>query len=174
MIYIMECNCLIRPIVYIIKVIYNLLKIMVPVGLILFGMFDLIKAIISKNDDGIKKSQNSLIKKVIAAVFVFVIFIVVDLTLTILERNDIEVGDWLSCWQNPGTVDSSCTNIESIGGQTVPGGIDSSGGSSSSNKTEAQKIEDCYSRCRNRGGSDTYCTNQCNANPNFDLRDDND
>ena len=110
MIYFLECDCLIRPTIYIIKTVYNIVKILVPVGIILFGMLELIKAIMSKDDTAIKKTQSALINKVIAGVIIFFIFIVVDLSLSLLEKNNVDVGDWLSCWQNPGTVDSSCTN----------------------------------------------------------------
>ena len=89
MIYFLECDCLIRPTIYIIKTVYN-------------------------------------INKVIAGVIIFFIFIVVDLSLTLLEKNNVDVGDWLSCWQNPGTVDSSCTNKQNQGGNSVNGGIDPS------------------------------------------------
>ena len=124
MIYFLECDCLIRPTIYIIKTVYNIVKILVPVGIILFGMLELIKAIMSKDDTAIKKTQSALINKVIAGVIIFFIFIVVDLSLSLLEKNNVDVGDWLSCWQNPGTVDSSCTNKENQGGSIVHGGIE--------------------------------------------------
>lgn len=126
MIYFLECDCLIRPTIYIIKTVYNIVKILVPVGIVLFGMLELIKAVMSKDDVAIKKTQTSLINKVIAGVIIFFIFIVVDLSLTLLEKNNVDVGDWLSCWQNPGTVDSSCTNKQNQGGNSVNGGIDPS------------------------------------------------
>ena len=124
MIYFLECDCLIRPTIYIIKTVYNIVKILVPVGIILFGMLELIKAIMSKDDTAIKKTQSALINKVIAGVIIFFIFIVVDLSLSLLEKNNVDVGDWLSCWQKPGTVDSSCTNKENQGGSNVHGGIE--------------------------------------------------
>ena len=124
MIYFLECDCLIRPTIYIIKTVYNIVKILVPVGIILFGMLELIKAIMSKDDTAIKKTQSALINKVIAGVIMFFIFIVVDLSLSLLEKNNVDVGDWLSCWQNPGTVDSSCTDKPSQGGNNVHGGME--------------------------------------------------
>lgn len=124
MIYFLECDCLIRPTIYIIKTVYNIVKILVPVGIILFGMLELIKAIMSKDDTAIKKTQSALINKVIAGVIIFFIFIVVDLSLSLLEKNNVDVGDWLSCWQNPGTIDSSCTDKQSQGGNNVHGGME--------------------------------------------------
>jgi len=109
---ILECSCLIRPVVHMVKAIYNVVKIAVPVGIIIFGMYDLLKAIISKNDDEVKKSQSSIIKKVISAVMVFLIFTIVDFALAFLDKNNVPVGDWLSCWQNPGRVDDSCEKID--------------------------------------------------------------
>ena len=49
MIYFLECDCLIRPTIYIIKTVYNIVKILVPVGIVLFGMLELIKAVMERN-----------------------------------------------------------------------------------------------------------------------------
>ena len=64
MVYFLECDCMIRPTIYIIKTVYNIVKILVPVGIVLFGMLELIKAVMSKDDAAIKKTQTSLINKV--------------------------------------------------------------------------------------------------------------
>lgn len=113
MINILECHCLIRPIIHIAKTVYDIIKIVVPVGLVLFGIIELGKAMVAKDESSVKKAQDSLIKKVVAAVMVFLVFIIVDFTLALLEKNNVNVGDWLSCWQNPGVVDDSCVSTES-------------------------------------------------------------
>ena len=113
MINILDCPCLVRPTIHLVKAIYNAIKIIAPVGLIIFGMIDLGKAVISKDESEVKKSQGSLIKKVFAAVMIFLVFIIVDFALAVVEKSGVNVGDWLSCWQNPGRVDSSeCTSTE--------------------------------------------------------------
>lgn len=113
MINILECHCLVRPTIHIVKAVYNAIKIVAPVGLIIFGMIDLGKAVISKDESDVKKAQGSLIKKVFAGVMIFLVFIIVDFTLAVIEKSGVNVGDWLSCWQNPGRVDSSeCTRME--------------------------------------------------------------
>ena len=48
-----------------------ILKTATPIILIIMGMVQIIKAIASSNEDEIKKSKSSLIKKLIAAVLVF-------------------------------------------------------------------------------------------------------
>lgn len=79
-----------------------IIKIAVPVILILVGMIDMTKAILSKNDDEIKAAQGGLVKKAIAAVAVFlVIQIVVFLFQYIVGFTDWQAGKCASCLNNP-------------------------------------------------------------------------
>jgi hypothetical protein len=48
-----------------------IIKIVIPLLLIVFGMIDLGKAVIASKDDAIKSSVNSLIKRFIAAIAIF-------------------------------------------------------------------------------------------------------
>lgn len=49
----------------------NIIKLIVPLLLIVFGVFDFVKAIFASNDDEIKKAQKSFIKRLIIAVIIF-------------------------------------------------------------------------------------------------------
>ena len=48
-----------------------IIQILVPIGLIIWGMLDLGKAVIAQKDDEIKKGQQTLIKRITAAAIVF-------------------------------------------------------------------------------------------------------
>ena len=66
-------------------IIYNAIKIIVPLALIFIGMFDMAKAITSKSEDEIKKAQQLLVKKAVAGALVFVLFSVITWLLSILS-----------------------------------------------------------------------------------------
>lgn len=62
----------------------NLIKIGVPLLLIFFGMLDLGKAVMAQKEDEIKKGQQMFIKRLIAAVIVFLVIFVVQLALNLV------------------------------------------------------------------------------------------
>src|SRR5574344_362886 len=72
----------------IVAIIYNLIKIGVPLLLIIFGMLDLGKAVMSQKDDEIKKGQQTFVKRLIAAAIVFFVFTIVQLLLSIVDSED--------------------------------------------------------------------------------------
>lgn len=49
----------------------NIIKLIVPLLLIVFGVFDFVKAIFASNEDEIKKAQKSFIRRLIIAVIIF-------------------------------------------------------------------------------------------------------
>lgn len=71
---------------YIVSVIYNLLKIAVPIILIVFGMLDLLKAVMAQKEDEIKKGQHIFIKRLIAGAIVFFIMAIVQLLIGVLAE----------------------------------------------------------------------------------------
>ena len=68
------------------------IKVVVPVILILFGMLDLAKAIMGKDDSEIKKAQISLIKKIVVAVCVYLVITIVGLIMNLIGNED-----WKQC-----------------------------------------------------------------------------
>ncbi len=75
---------------------YDLLKIGVPIVLIIMGMIDMLKAVISQKEDEIKKGWNSLIKRTIYGVSVFFVFFFVQLIVSLLP-NSSGKDDILKC-----------------------------------------------------------------------------
>lgn len=64
------------------------LQIAVPVLLVIFGMIDLIKAIIAGKEDEIKKNQNVFVRRLITGVLVFFVVVVVRLVFSFATSDD--------------------------------------------------------------------------------------
>lgn len=68
------------------------IKVVVPIILIVSGMYTMAKAVMEKKEDDIKKAQDLLIKKVIAAVLVFLV-----VTVTTMIVDLVGSGEWKEC-----------------------------------------------------------------------------
>ncbi len=84
-----------------------LIKIAVPIGLVIFGMMDLGKAVMASKEDEIKKAQQLFIKRIIAAVLVFFVVSIVQLTFSVLNSSDTEdelkaggINNCIDCFLN--------------------------------------------------------------------------
>lgn len=80
----------------------NLLKIATPIILIFVSVISMVKALASTKEDEIKKAQQSLIKKIIAAVMVFfVISIVQFVIMKVADAKETKgIDDCLTCFLN--------------------------------------------------------------------------
>ena len=75
-----------------------IIKIVIPLLLIVLGMIDLGKAVISSDEKAIKSSTNILIKRFIAAVVIFFIPTIVNAVFSVLEvMGDTEKSDYNVC-----------------------------------------------------------------------------
>lgn len=74
--------------VNVVSTIYTIIKIAIPLILILMGMLDLGKAVISQKEDEIKKNQGIFVKRLIAAALVFFVFAIVQLLVGIVAGDD--------------------------------------------------------------------------------------
>lgn len=79
-------------IVDIIRLVYNAIKIGVPIILVIVGMFDMGKAITQQKEDEIKKAQTLLVKKAVAALIVFLLFAFVQLIVNIVGGAETTMG----------------------------------------------------------------------------------
>lgn len=77
------------------------IQIGVPIILIIVGMVDFAKAVAAKDEGEIKKAQNGLIKKAIAAVLVFFVMTIVGLLMSIIGYNKDEYDNCITCVRNP-------------------------------------------------------------------------
>lgn len=83
------------------SLVVDLIKIGVPVLLIIFGMLDFGKAVMSQKEDEIKKSQQLFFKRLLSAALVFFVFVIVELLFNIVA-SDEKSGVWncVNCFIN--------------------------------------------------------------------------
>ncbi|MEG1015830.1 MAG: hypothetical protein RSD96_02075 [Bacilli bacterium] len=91
----------------------TVIKIVVPLILIVFGMIEMGKSVMGKDEDAIKKAQGLLIKKMIAAVVVFLVATIVGLVMPLVGGDDFKQCG--QCVNNP--FQNGCLN--SIGKNVV-------------------------------------------------------
>ena len=84
-------------VVRIIRKVVDIIKILIPIGLILFGLIDLGKAVIAGKEDEMKKAQGTLIKRVIYAVAVFLVVSLVTFAMGLVGAES-----WRTCWTQAG------------------------------------------------------------------------
>ena len=92
--YIKECGCMPSALADLISNLFMIIKIAAPALLLIVGGFSLVKAMSSQDEAGIKKEQQKLIKKFIAAAAIFLIFTLVQFLVTTLAKNS---GDIIKC-----------------------------------------------------------------------------
>ena len=85
--YIEECGCMPSALTDLTSGIYNLLKIAAPALLLIIGGFELVKAMTAQDENAIKKAQQKLIQKFVAAAAVFLIFTVVEFLVSIIAND---------------------------------------------------------------------------------------
>ena len=96
-----------EDVVRIIKNVVDIIKILIPIGLIVYGLLDLGKAVIAGKEDEMKKAQGTLVKRCIYAAAVFLV-----VNLVVFVTGLVGAESWQPCWQNAG----GTTNIGDNGG----------------------------------------------------------
>ena len=109
-----NCNGIIisEQLVDIIHMIYSGIRIGVPIILILVGMFDMGKAITKQKEDEIKKAQQLLARKAVAAALVFVIVSAVGMIFSMVDNESDSANTW-SCIN--AMLSGECSSIEKYG-----------------------------------------------------------
>lgn len=84
----------------IIILVVNLIKIAVPIILIIMGMLDLAKAVMSNDEKEMKGAQTKLIKRVIYAILVFLVVAIVQLIFGTVANNtnDQNAAGCIACF----------------------------------------------------------------------------
>lgn len=83
--------------VSIIHYIYLAIQVVVPIILVIFGMIELAKALVSQKEDEIKKAQGSFLKKLIVAVVVFLVFSIVKLVFDFANSGNTDATNIWKC-----------------------------------------------------------------------------
>lgn len=103
-----SCNGL-DNLVAIVKFALKIIQWVVPVVLIFLGTLDLVKAVIAGKEEDIKKNQHTLIKRVIAAIIVFLVPTIVSVLMGWLGNSD-----WKTCWNGTKGTVGNVFNIEKL------------------------------------------------------------
>lgn len=86
------------------SLVVDVLKIFVPIILVIFGMLDLMKAVMSNDEKEMKGAQTKLIKRVIYAVAVFLVVSIVQILFSALgntagsEVDGSTISGCISCF----------------------------------------------------------------------------
>ena len=86
-------------IVNIFKFLIGLIKIGVLILLVIWGSWDLGKAVMAQKDDEIKNAQKLFIKKLIIAILVFLVPTFIGIALNVVDTSDSNGVKSQSCWQ---------------------------------------------------------------------------
>lgn len=92
----------------VISIVVTIIKIGVPVLLVILGMIDLGKSVMAQKEDEIKKSQGLFIKRLIAAVLVFLVVFIVQIAVRFIAKGDsANIKGCIDCFVNGEIVNKS-------------------------------------------------------------------
>ena len=91
-----------------VHIVILVIQIVVPIVLVVFGMIDLVKAVIAGKEDEIKKNQMTFVKRLIAAAIVFFVFVIVKLLVSFVADDSKNMMNCVNCFIN-GTGKSCAT-----------------------------------------------------------------
>lgn len=97
---------------YLVHAAVTIIKIVVPILLIIFGMLDLGKAVIASKEDEIKKGQTTFIKRIIAAVIVFFVIQIVQIVIGFVSSKDPTVMNCVNCFVNGTVGETGCETVD--------------------------------------------------------------
>ncbi len=89
------CDSNLQSIVGVVKTVLSVMQIGIPIILLLFGTIDLGKAVMAGDEKEIKAATSTLVKRAIAAVAVFLLFLVIS-TVT----GWVGGTEWKDCWKS--------------------------------------------------------------------------
>ena len=97
----------------VVSTIVTVIKIGIPILLIILGMLDLGKAVMAQKEDEIKKGQSLFIKRLIAAILVFLVVFVVQIFVRFIAGKDDnkDVTSCINCFINGKVVENSSEKI---------------------------------------------------------------
>lgn len=79
------------------KFIMNLLQILIPIILIIYGSLDLLRAVYSSKEDDIKKSQQTFVKRLTGSILIFFVFAIVKLVISVVSTNNSRIMECVDC-----------------------------------------------------------------------------
>lgn len=94
-----------------ISTIIGLMKVIIPILVVFFGLLDLGKAVMSQKEDDIKKNQGLLIKRLIIAVLVFFVISLVQFLVSLVGGSDSEFWGCFNCFVNYEIGEKGCVPL---------------------------------------------------------------
>ena len=93
-----------KPVIKLVSSVVKLIQFGIPIMLILFGMIDLGKAVMSSKEDEMKKAQGTLLKRFIYAVAVFLVVTLVTFVMGMVGDSGTksDTTSWSTCWSKYG------------------------------------------------------------------------
>lgn len=178
---------------------YNLVKVLVPVIIIITGMVELIRAVMASDEKKMDESKTKLIKKIIAGVVIFLLFAIVQFVFkNLLANNDALSNSMLECVtyfisEEPSSTacparpsGSSANGGSSSGGSNGGSGsgyacyqcnsdsgkylwTNSNPGTTSACPAGYHTVNKSESECRSAGSDSSYACYQCNSDSSIRL-----
>ncbi len=91
----------IQPVLHMIKILLDVIRIVVPIGLIVMTSFDIAKKVINPED---QDGQKKIMTRAIAALIVFLLPTIINLSLKVIDwstgKDVKENGSLEACWRN--------------------------------------------------------------------------
>lgn len=78
----------------------TIIKIIIPIFLIVFGMLDMGRAVMSNDEKVMKEAQGKLIKRVVYAIIVFLIVALVQFVIGVINVDEDNITDCIDCFIN--------------------------------------------------------------------------
>ena len=87
------------PVVRVVKNLFQIIQIVVPILLLIMGVIDLAKAVLASDEKAVKAAQGMLVKRAIAAVAVFFAVVFVNAIMGLIgSTDDGSSTNWFKCW----------------------------------------------------------------------------
>lgn len=99
----------------IVHLIITIIWIVVPILLVVFGLLDLAKAVMAQKEDEIKKGQQTLLKRAIAAIIVFFVIPLVQLLINFVSGEDDTIMSCFNCFVNGKVENNACKAVSTSG-----------------------------------------------------------
>lgn len=100
----MQCGDSVVPYVAakIVRTIILILQIATPIIIIIFGMLDVLKAVMAQKEEDIKKGQQTFIKRLIVGASVFLVFFIVEITIGLIapKKENPDMWNCIDCFVN--------------------------------------------------------------------------
>lgn len=114
------------------RVIVRMLHLAIPIAIIIAGSLDFLKAVIARDQEGIKKHQNQFVKRLVTAGIFFFVILIMKFTVSLVADN--AESDVLKCVDCLISDESSCGAITTDNPFLYPGGSNNGEDNNNDNK----------------------------------------